>query len=173
MTRFAVLTMAVLFMALAASAQPTVYYLQNVTFSDGGTASGTFTYDATTNRYSNVNVTTTAGTVRTAGATYLYVCGQDVPTCTGVFPDETGSLNLTTNAADQTGLPGFALFFLIPMSTYSGFDYGIGPNQLSSGTEANCSNASCAGAAAPVRFTTAGSIVQTEPSMLMLQYFGS
>jgi hypothetical protein len=37
--------------------------LQNVTFDDGGTASGSFFYNVNTNTYSNISVTTTAGTI--------------------------------------------------------------------------------------------------------------
>lgn len=38
-----------------------LWTLQNVTFSGGGMASGSFVYDADTNTYSSVNITTTAG----------------------------------------------------------------------------------------------------------------
>ncbi|MEP7354005.1 MAG: hypothetical protein ABI824_12310, partial [Acidobacteriota bacterium] len=41
-------------------AAPITWYLQGVTFADGGTASGSFVYDATTNVYSGVNVSVTA-----------------------------------------------------------------------------------------------------------------
>ena len=40
-----------------------------MTFDDGGTASGSFVYDAVTNTYSAINVTTTTGATL-AGATY-------------------------------------------------------------------------------------------------------
>src|ERR1700675_4810941 len=99
-----------LFLIASASGFPTTYTLVGVTFDDGGTASGFFTFDPVTNLYSDVNVTTTTGSAR-SGATYKFVCGQDVATCTGVAPDPTGALYLTTSAADQTGNPGFAIFF--------------------------------------------------------------
>src|SRR5260370_7191267 len=52
-----------------ANAAPVAYTLSGVTLSDGGTASGSFSYDAAANTYSNINiVTTTAGT--RSGATY-------------------------------------------------------------------------------------------------------
>ena len=46
-----------------AHASPVQWTLQDVTFNDGGTASGSFFYDADTNIYSAINVTTTAGSV--------------------------------------------------------------------------------------------------------------
>jgi hypothetical protein len=55
--------------SLPAQANTVYWKLSNVAFSDGGTASGTFFYDAATNLYSDVNVTTTLGTVM-AGGTY-------------------------------------------------------------------------------------------------------
>ena len=100
----------ILLLATAANAAPTLYELVGVQFNDGGTASGYFEYDPATNLYSNVNITTTTGGVRT-GATYNFVCGQDVPTCVGVSPNSTQALYLTSTAANQTGMPGFALFF--------------------------------------------------------------
>src|SRR5690348_8235107 len=109
----------VLFVTLA-SAQPITYYVQG-TYSDGGTFNGSFNYDAAANKYSAVNIVTTPGTVRTAGALYLFVCGQDVATCTGVAPDATGYLNLTSTAADQTGLPAMSLFFTPSLSPPSPF----------------------------------------------------
>ena len=53
-----------------ASADGVTWDLMNVTLSGGGTASGSFVYDSTTNTLSDVNITTSAGT-SFAGATYL------------------------------------------------------------------------------------------------------
>ena len=46
----------------------TTFNLAGVTFSDGGTASGSFAYDSTSHSLSNVNITTSGGTL--PGATY-------------------------------------------------------------------------------------------------------
>ncbi len=46
-------------MISAAQAASVTYTLSGVTFSDSAAASGTFQYDAVTNTYSNVNITTT------------------------------------------------------------------------------------------------------------------
>jgi hypothetical protein len=116
-------------------------------FSDGGSLSGTFVYDAATNLYTNVNVTTTAGSVR-GGNTYRFVCGQDVPTCDGLAPTASAVLTLTSSAGDQTGLPGLSLAFSPSLAS-------LGAVALSS-LEANCSNAACSGPVVPLRSTTAG-----------------
>ena len=55
-----------------ASAIPVQWTLENVTFEDGGAASGSFTYDAATNIYADVDITTTIGTIRN-GTYYEYV----------------------------------------------------------------------------------------------------
>ena len=40
--------------------------LNDVVFTDGGTASGSFLYDTDTSTYSNVSIVTTAGSIRSA-----------------------------------------------------------------------------------------------------------
>ena len=47
----------------AAQATPIIWYLSNVTFTGGGMASGSFTYDASTNTYSAINISTTGGSL--------------------------------------------------------------------------------------------------------------
>ena len=61
--------LAIAALATNASAALITWTLTDVLFSDGGTASGEFTYDATTGIYSNFNVQTTAGAY-TSGSTY-------------------------------------------------------------------------------------------------------
>jgi len=51
----------VLLFSSVASAQPIKWTLNNVIFSDGGTASGSFFYDAETNTVSEVNIVTEGG----------------------------------------------------------------------------------------------------------------
>ena len=87
---------------------PLTWTISNATFSDGGTASGTFVYDADTNTYSSINITTTTGSVR-SGASYSFNCTAP---CNGLTPDSSESLSLTISpVSDQTGAPGFAIFF--------------------------------------------------------------
>ncbi|MBL8199375.1 MAG: hypothetical protein JNK40_00250 [Chromatiales bacterium] len=58
-----------LLLPVAGWAAPLQWTLANVVFNDGGDASGSFTYDADTNTYSLIAITTTAGTAF-GGATY-------------------------------------------------------------------------------------------------------
>jgi hypothetical protein len=46
----------------AANANLVTWNLQDFVFSDGGTASGSFVFDANTGHYSNISIVTTAGT---------------------------------------------------------------------------------------------------------------
>lgn len=59
-----------LLLAQSVHAIPIQWTLSGITFADGGTATGSFFYDADTNVYSSINITTTTGSVRT-GATYV------------------------------------------------------------------------------------------------------
>jgi hypothetical protein len=132
-----------------ALAVPLTWTLSGVALSDGGVVSGTFVYDASTNLYSSINITTTTGSART-GATYRFVCGQDVPSCNGLPSTAAGTLNLTTNASNQSGLPALALLFNTALSNSGG------TTQVS-GMEATCNNAACTSPTAPSRNITGGS----------------
>jgi len=140
------LTAVLCFSPVLALAAPVLYTLTGVTFGDGGTASGSFVYDSATNTYSSINITTTAGTVRTSGATYHFIAGNPNP------PSSSFSLNLTTAFANnQTGLPGLALLFGTALGA-------AGTSSLVGSQEANCSDAVCSTPVAPMRFTTAGNV---------------
>jgi len=83
-------------MAPIASADGVTWTLHDMAFSDGGTASGSFTYDATTNTLTNINITTTAGTAF-GGAIYTAVdpsftpLPNDIGFVVTLLPDFTGS----------------------------------------------------------------------------------
>jgi len=160
--RWAVLVLAVCLVATA-SGYPIAYSLVGVQFNDGGTASGSFIFDPDTGLYSNVNITTTDGSAR-SGATYTYVCGQDVASCTGVAPNSTELLNLTTTDADQTGKPGLALFFTgvgstQGLGTATQFDISNSSPSVGAGQEAACKDAACSQPTDPSRVTIAGFVV--------------
>jgi len=167
--RWAVLALAVC-LVTTASGFPIAYSLVGVQFDDGGTASGTFIFDPATGLYSNVNITTTNGSART-GATYAFVCGQDVPTCTGVAPNSTQLLNLTTTDADQTGEPGLALFFTgvggtNGLGTATSFDISNSSLNVGAGQEASCKDGACSQPADPSRVTVAGMVVEIESTLV-------
>ena len=60
----------VLATAADADASPLLWTLNQVAFDDGGTASGSFVFDAETSVYSLIDITTTAGSAMSSGATY-------------------------------------------------------------------------------------------------------
>jgi hypothetical protein len=133
------LSVAVIALATGANATPVTYVLNGARFDDGGTASGSFTYDAVTNIYSNVNITTTPGTTRPTGAVYSFVCGQDDPFCTGLSPNSTQVLFLTSNAGNQNGKPSLSFFFTPALQL------GVASVNLagSGSNEVNCGDPSC------------------------------
>ena len=97
-----IISLLCLFSAISAQAIPLEWTLDNVVFSDGGTASGSFFYDDDTDIYSNVAVTTTTGSVLTGtnyqyGSPYAYNAAA-VRLTEGNSPDLTG---------EQSWLMGF------------------------------------------------------------------
>ena len=90
--------------AQSASANPILWSLVGVTFDDGGTATGSFVYDADTNTYSNIFITTTAASAF-GGATYTLINDiADDPTASGIY--------LVTSLPATPGLPGLMMGFL-------------------------------------------------------------
>jgi hypothetical protein len=154
----------VLAAATAAKADPILWTLSGVTFGDGGTASGSFVYDADLNSFSAVDFTTTAGTTR--GGDYFTQLSLGVspgPLLVLFLEDGTG--------ADQTGAAGFAMVFAAALT-----DAG-GPIALNVGQEGTCGNAGCTFPVAPQRFTNAGAVVGSalpvpEPASFALLFAG-
>jgi hypothetical protein len=129
----------------SASAVPVIWTLHEVAFNDGGTASGSFTYDADTNTYSAVNITTTTGSER-AGATYAFVC--TAPCVDGGPPSATQVTFVTTSpASDQTGLPLLAIAFFDPLTNAGAKAIPVFV------AEASCADATCSLGALPVRIS--------------------
>jgi hypothetical protein len=130
----------------------TVWTLQGVTFTDGGTASGSFVYDVSTNTYSNINIATTAGSILT-GATYQFV---------NVHTSNASGVGFLTSAAlDQTGDSGLALFFSSPLNG-SG---GTATIRAISG-EGTCGNPTCV-TFTPLRNVNAGNVSAPEPLSML------
>jgi hypothetical protein len=87
------------------SAAPILWTLQGVTLSDGGTAFGSFVYDADTNTYSDLDITTTTGSAR-AGSTYTVVNAFTSNSASGFFAAT------TLLAPFDPGSPGLIIGFL-------------------------------------------------------------
>ena len=77
-----------------ASADGITWTLGGVTFEDGGTASGSFVYDALTNTFSNIDITTTSGSAF-AGTTYNALSGEFGSNSTGMLLGASGDLTNT------------------------------------------------------------------------------
>ena len=75
---FALLMTAIAMFAQTAQADPIVWTLEDLVFNDGTMVTGSFTYDAGTNTYSNWNISVNAVTTAVFGfSTYTYSSGVD------------------------------------------------------------------------------------------------
>lgn len=181
--------LALILASATADASPIAWTLNGLVLSDGGTATGTFTFDPNAGtpcgsfspcgRYSNVDIVTTNGLSRT-GTTYSFVCGQDVTGCTGVSPDSTEVLLLASGAANQTGDPALALFFtgVGVYPPYGLTDVGGAIDLSSSGAvgtvqEASCANASCTSPSGSSRTSIAGTVSAVPEPASWLLLFGA
>lgn len=102
---FALIAVVLLVGPMSANAVPLVWNLQGVTFDDGGTATGSFVYDADTLTYSAINIQTTGNlsfTYTTADLLGYAKFGFDV--ATGSFVGA-GALQLIT-VSDLTDAGG-------------------------------------------------------------------
>lgn len=125
--------------------------------------------------YSDIDITTTAGGGLPA-ETFLYACGADVPSCTGLIPDSTEVLLLTSVAVDQTGLPAIAFFFTgvggFPPAglTDAGgtFDVSASSDSVGAVEEGLCNDAVCTGPSGPTVVSTSGVVGTPEPSSALL-----
>src|SRR5262249_28302322 len=143
--RQALLWFCALALSTAAYAVPLQWTI-SATFEDGGTASGSFVYDATANLFSQVNITTTTGSIRT-GATYvranLVAARADLV------------LVITSASGDLTGTPILGASLVSPMTNAGGT---IQINLSALYEEDSCGNAACTGVTAPRRTITSGSV---------------
>jgi len=154
----AFLLLFLLFVPSIASADGITWTLSDVTFDDGGIASGSFVYDALTNTYSSIDITTTSGSAFT-GTTYNALGGLFGSSSTGMLLGASGDL---TNTDVLLLLFGAAL-------TNSG-----GTVVLLSVREGTCDNTDCSLSTLD-RSITGGEVVGTvetvatpEPSALSL-----
>lgn len=114
-----------------ASADDVTWDLSGVTFTDGGTATGSFVYNADTNTLSSINIVTSSGTAF-GGADYT----ATDPGGYGPFSNEL--LFVTSGSGDLTGTPALDLIFDSNL-TDSGGTVGL---SLLSG-ELTCGDAGC------------------------------
>ena len=144
-------------LATSLTAAPILWNLTG-TFDDGGSASGSFVYDANLNAYSAVNIITTLGSIRT-GATHNFVSGGIAPSSIQVL--------FAANSPQFTGSAAFAVFFGSPLTNGGGVI-------AITGQEASCSDPTCVAPSGPARILTIGSVSSTvpEPGTLTLLSLG-
>jgi len=104
-----VLTIVAFFASASICAMPVEWNVDALVFDDGGTGSGTFTYDADTNTYSDIDIVTTAGS-GFSGASYI-----DVNIVAGVSAD-----SFVAMIYPLAGLPVLQLSFAAPLTGAGG-----------------------------------------------------
>lgn len=141
------LTLCALLWAGAVSAVPLTWHLVGWVFDDGGTASGSFVYDAQTRVYSDVAVMTTDGSRRT-GHTYNSANAKITGDELQLYLTPLASIN------DQTSLPFFDIRFPADAMRVGLTD--LGGMELAKATEASCFDATCSLFDNPLRELTQG-----------------
>jgi hypothetical protein len=153
-------------LSVGAYAGPITWTLQGITFADGGTASGSFAYDATANVYSAINITTTTGSQIT-GATYSFLDPANIP-----FDGPSELFVVTSNAANLSGTPLLDFYWSPVLTNAGGTD---NPVTLGS-AEGMCTSATCSTvnqSPSSYRIMTGGSVTTTptatpEPATFLL-----
>ena len=133
---------------------PRTWYLDDVTFDDGGHATGSFVFDSVSNTYSNVDITVTSGTTFTSAYHY------GVP---GAPPSPTGFANAVRAFSTLPAQKGDRIFngtFAAPLTNNGGV---VSFN--SSAQEASCDSSDCIGnGVTAVRLITIGSVTTVRPA---------
>jgi len=122
-------------------AAPVLWTLSGVTFADGGTASGSFVYDATTNTYSAINVTSAGGTLSSVN----YIAPH--PLAAATLP-----IFLPVASGNLTGVR------VLVMSAASALSNAGGTVALVGAGEGICADATCS-SAPPARALSGGSLI--------------
>jgi hypothetical protein len=151
-----------------ASADGITWDLVGVTLGGGGTASGSFVYDATTNTLSNVDITTSGGTAFT-GATYL-AANPGFGLGSYLGPTFYQLVFVPNPSLSAVGTPVLVLY-----STPEGFP-NLPPGSeltLASGSgEYTCGNAACSVVGSEIRSLQGDIVATPEPSSVLLLGLG-
>lgn len=140
----------------SANAAVLTWTLQDVVFTDGGSASGTFDFDTSTNTYSNISITTTGGTAN-AGSTY------GVPDPANGGGNATVLIAVASAMVDYTDTPFLAFVWTSALTDLGG---AVAIDPLAYYTfESLCSDVSCASVGGPsipeYRRLVSGSAIST------------
>lgn len=114
-------------------AVPIQWTLTDVLFDDGGTATGSFIFDADTSTYSSISIVTTDAFL------------APLATFTSLLGGSATDAALATTAGNQTGLPFLQmLYFQFPLTNAGGTLYLIDPFfPAASSFDGTCLNATC------------------------------
>jgi hypothetical protein len=151
---------------VTANASLLTWNLEDFVFNDGGTASGSFTFDPTTGHYTNISIVTTAGTAQPGRS---YDISDPVSQGNSTFLAVVNSANL----ASLNGSPFLAFQWAVPLTSTGGT---VGVDLNSFHYEGTCANAACGGFAVD-RFLVSGDITTAVPepstwAMMILGFFG-
>ncbi len=138
-------------------AVPVTWYLSGVTFSDGGRAIGSFVYDADTNTYSSIRVSTTPGSGVTTGT--ANTAGKDYTQLNTTFsPVSNVKVGLQEALPTVKNVTGFlSLQFTTPLTNAGGT---VSVTSVSSENVFTDNGATVAG---PLRTVAGGNLVAANP----------
>ncbi len=145
--------------ATSSMAVPILWTLSGAGFDDGGTATGSFVYDAPSNTYSAIDITTTASP-SFGGAAYHAVSPH-------FGAPSSNNVNVAPSAflPDYTGVSAFLLSYSSALTDLGGT---VGLGGLGTILEMMCNTANCSSASG-LRELTSGSLVATAPVRFVLQ----
>lgn len=148
--------------SVSAHATPVLWTLNNASFADSGTATGSFIFDAGLSLYSGVAITTTAGSIL-GGETYSAALQQSLNPDQGRF--------FSSLQSDLTGLTNLVLSYASPLTNQGG-TIALGGNFFSG--ELTCANSDCSMAGNPARALsgTVTGIQIPEPATIALMALG-
>lgn len=149
--------------ALGAGAQaaPVTWSLQDVVFEDGGVATGSFVFDADTGVFSEINVTTTMGSVLD-GESY------DIPLPVSGGNEQFLIFANSAGVADFTGFNVIAIQLSDQMTNLGGM---IALSIAGFTFEYTCVDSDCLGPADPLRRLSSGYITSEVPAPAALPLF--
>jgi hypothetical protein len=144
----------------AASAAPLHWQLNGVVFSDGGRAFGGFDYDASTGTYSNIDLTTTPGSVSTTGSYYSSTAPYAGSTAAGF-------LNAVSTVPVFSGTTTALALGFSPVLSAAGGTVSIAGFVA----ESTCANSTCA-SVTPQRTITSGTATAVSTATQQRWHFG-
>jgi hypothetical protein len=156
---------ALFLLPVSAYATPVTWTLQGIAFADGGTASGSFVFNASIDAYGSINIVTTAGS-KLSGATYAFLDPAQIQ-----FEGPTELTVVTLEHRQFVRVARFGFFRGAALTDAGGtVEFSTSRNSA----EGSCTSATCSSAdqnPSDYRFISGGSITSVttpEPSTHVL-----